>query len=442
MPHDPATRAGPRNLIVLAATIFALALGVRLACFTGLIGSDDISYIRYARQISDGSYQLQADHKAARYGVIVPVAAVYRIFGLHEWTTMVLPLVGSAAAAMLTALVAAQLSGLPAGWIAGALMSTFPVEVRYASVLVPEPLLQAVALLGVLVFIRAERTGSAPLGVFVGVCFGIAYLIKESGALLVAAFGAFALFRKEWRLAVSVAAGGALVVAGELLWYWSQQSDLLFRAHALAGHNKVMAYLNENLSYRFWKAYPRRMLIPNVAFGLHSLFALGLAGIAVLRGRFPKPIVMLLVWAVVPFLYLNFGSSSLNSFVALPASPRYMTLVYPPLFVLAAIVLSDWSARRPSQKAVAGSVVAAVCVVGVVCAASTRGTGFRTDHVRRLKEIAAETGRTGVRICEFAGPDATRWQQILEIVAPETLGCDGPRVLGLRPDAAGLPVSE
>jgi hypothetical protein len=86
--------------------------------------------------------------------------------------------------------------------------------------------------------------------------------------------------------------------------------------------------------------------------------------------------------------------------------------------------------------------VAAVCVVGVVCAASTRGTGFRTDHVRRLKEIAAETGRTGVRICEFAGPDATRWQQILEIVAPETLGCDGPRVLGLRPGAAGLPVSE
>jgi hypothetical protein len=64
----------------------------------------------------------------------------------------------------------------------------------------------------------------------------------------------------------------------------------------------------------------------------------------------------------------------------------------------------------------------------VVRAASTSGTIFRTAHVKRLKEIAAETGSTGRRICKFAGPDATRWQQILEIVAPDTTGCEGHTV--------------
>jgi 4-amino-4-deoxy-L-arabinose transferase-like glycosyltransferase len=442
LPQDSTTVTRGRDLAVLATTILAVALVVRLVCFTGLIGSDDMSYAGYARQISQGTYQLQSDHKATRYGVIVPLAAVYRVFGLHEWTTVALPLVGSSVAAMLTALIAAQLSGLPAGWVAGALMATFPVEVRYATVLVPEPLLQAIVLLGALLYLRADRQRSVGLGLIVGLCFGVSYLIKEPGALLVPAFVLIALVQRQWRLAVAIGAGAALVVAGEFAWYASQTSNPLFRSEALTGHNKVMIFLNENLPYRFWRAYPRRMLVPNVSFGLHSLFALAVAGAGVLAGRFSRPVVLLLIWAIVPFLYLNFGTSSLDSFVALPASPRYISLVYPPLFVLAAIVLSDWAGHRAWRRSVAGTAVVATCIIGVFCAVTTSATGFRTDHVKRLKEIAAAVGRDERRICEFAGRDAMRWRQILEIVAPDSIGCDGARPLHLRPDADGLPVGE
>src|SRR5215467_9274716 len=41
--------------------IILLSLVMRLACFTGLIGSDDLSYSYYAQRISTGHYVLKAN---------------------------------------------------------------------------------------------------------------------------------------------------------------------------------------------------------------------------------------------------------------------------------------------------------------------------------------------------------------------------------------------
>jgi 4-amino-4-deoxy-L-arabinose transferase-like glycosyltransferase len=152
--------------MILIAAIFTAATVIRLACFTGLIASDDLGYVIYAQQISQGTYRLEPHHYAIRYGVIVPVAMLYRLFGIHEWTTVALPLVCSSLAAVFTAVLSARLSGLRAAWVAGMLMATFPVDVRYASVLVPEPILQAILLMAALLFLLAERQNSGILGLY------------------------------------------------------------------------------------------------------------------------------------------------------------------------------------------------------------------------------------------------------------------------------------
>jgi 4-amino-4-deoxy-L-arabinose transferase-like glycosyltransferase len=137
---EPLTnREADRTLWIMIAVLFTLALIVRLACFTGLIASDDFGYAKYAQQISQGNYHLEPHHFAIRYGVIVPLAAVYRLFGIHEWTTIILPLISSSLAPALIAALAARLSGGQVAWIAGLLLATFPVDIRYASVLVAEP---------------------------------------------------------------------------------------------------------------------------------------------------------------------------------------------------------------------------------------------------------------------------------------------------------------
>jgi 4-amino-4-deoxy-L-arabinose transferase-like glycosyltransferase len=434
-----------RQWVILAAAVFTAALVVRLACFTGLIASDDLGYAGYARQISEGTYRLEPHHYAMRYGVIVPLAVCYGLFGIHEWTTVALPLLCSSLAAALAALVAARLAGLSAAWVTGLLMVTFPVDVRYASVLVPESFLQVILLAAALLFLRAETQNSRLLGLAAGVLLGLAYLTKEPGGFVAVAFFAFALLRRQWRLAFALAAGVAFVMAGELAWYWSQSGDPLFRLHAMAVQKRsaMAVAANEGLSYRLWKAYPRMMLLPNVHFGLHSLVALGLAAIVVLRGKsFKAPWVLLLLWAILPFLYLNFGTYNLSYYRVLPPFPRYISLVYPPLFVLAAMVSLGWAGARPAPRWLVRMTLAVICVVGISCAARTRGTGYRAEHVQRLKEIAMVARRHNHQICEFGGADGIAWRRVLQIVAPDRIGCSGPAVLQLLPDADGLPMSK
>jgi len=429
--------------VTLATAIFAAALFIRVACFTGLIASDDLGYSHYASQISDGSYRLDSHHYATRYGVIIPVAALYSLFGIHEWTTVALPLFCSSLAAAFSAVIAARLSAFPVGWMAGLLMATFPVNARYATILVPEPFLEAVVVAGVLLFLLAETQDSRMLGMAAGVSLALSYLTKEPGAFVVMAVFAFALLRRQWRLATLLLVGVTFVIAGEFIWYWSQSGDLLFRLQAMTTHNRTAMAIaaNENLSYRLLKAYPRMMLIPNIDFGLHSLLAVVLSALALLRWRVSKSVLFLLLWASIPFLYLNFGTSSIGRYVALPVAPRYISLVYPPLFVLSAMVLHRWACSRV-RKWIVGITFAVTCVAGVTCAVMTCGTGYRTEHVDRLKDIAVVARSRNAQICEFTGPDSAKWQQVLQIVAPDRVGCSDATLLRVVPDSNGLPMSK
>jgi hypothetical protein len=197
---------------------------------------------------------------------------------------------------------------------------------------------------------------------------------------------------------------------------------------------------NANLSYRLWKTYPRMMLIPNLHFGLHALVPLALAALVLLRRWSSRAPVLLALWALLPFLYLNFGTSSFSRFWALPAAPRYISPIFPPLFLLAALVLVGWARDSRRRRLWAGLSVAVLAVVGLACAAATKGTGYRSADVRRLEEIAAFARRHDALICEFEGPEGRIWRQVLQIVAPGRLGCSEAGDLQLRPDSAGLPM--
>jgi hypothetical protein len=89
--------------------IVLAALLMRLACFTGLIASDDLAYSHYAQQMSNGQYTPEAIHFGLRYGVIIPVGIVYRFFGVTEWSTTILPLAASTASVLLLMMIATKL---------------------------------------------------------------------------------------------------------------------------------------------------------------------------------------------------------------------------------------------------------------------------------------------------------------------------------------------
>jgi 4-amino-4-deoxy-L-arabinose transferase-like glycosyltransferase len=431
-------------MLVALATV---SLAVRLSCLTGLVASDDLGYSYFAEQIATGEYRLVPHHFAIRYGLLLPLAGLYRLFGVHEWTTLAIPLAASTLAPPLAALVALRLSGPVAAWIVGLLLASFPIEVRFATILVPEPLAGALLLLAALLVAAAHERGSPVLASVAGVALGWAYLTKETSVFVGAAFVLFAVWRRDWKLAGSLCLGAALVVAAELAWYWSQSGDLLFRPHALGEHNQTPEAVDANreLWYRLWKAYPRAMLVPNAEFGVHSTVALALAAAALALQRQARTL-WLLLWTAVPGLYLNFGSTSWGTYWVMPAIPRYLGIIYPPLFLLAACLLADWMGRRGRRRVGVALLVVATFVVGVGAARLTRGTGFHTASVHRLRTIVAgaragEHQLCGVTEAQPLGFMGSRWGRVLQILGPDVLGC-GPTARRVVPDAGRLPMVE
>jgi 4-amino-4-deoxy-L-arabinose transferase-like glycosyltransferase len=401
MPHqvDEACKAAifPRaRMRAILALAFASAFAVRWFCFTGVIGSDDLGYSYAADLLAHGNFQPIAHHWTNRLMTILPVALVYRLFGMQEWSTVITPLLASAASVPLLIAIGARLFSPAAGVIAGVLLMTFPVHVRYASVLVPEPVTEFLLLLGAWAYLRAGEQSEGWLYA-AGVFFGLAYTGKEPAIFVGAAFVLYNLLRRRWKAAAWTVAGISTVIAVELSYFAAVTSDALFRFHALTVHyvDPAVTAANADLPYRLLKVYPRMMLIPNVHFGVHSaaVLLLGAAGLALMKRR--GIALLLLLWAAIPWIYLNWGSSNLARYIAIPAAPRYIGLVYVPLFLAAAVAIERAGLRR----AMVWAPLAAVALSGIVMARATRATGYQTARVAELRTLAAKARAAGAGIC-------------------------------------------
>jgi len=437
--QDPSRKVSETTILIVV--VFLMSLVVRQLCFTGLIASDDLGYSDFALGIARGSYRLEPHHYAIRYGLLLPVAGFYHLFGAHVWTSVIVSMLSNSAACVIAAIIARRYGGMPAAWIVGMLMATFPIDVRYASTLVPEPIAALPIVAGALLFLQARERSSLARGLAAGLCFGIGYLTKEPVAFVAMAFFVFALWRRDFALAMQLAVGAGLVVMAELAWYWSQSHDLLFRPHAMAIHNNSTAAVeaNSNLSWRIWKAYPRLMLLPNEHFGLHSIFVLALAALTVVRRRLKGDVLLLVLWAAVPYLYLNFGSSSFTHYWALPLAPRYISLIYPPLFILAAMTLVDWWSRRRELRWGVMGATALVSVVGIMAAWSTRATGYGTETVKRLQTITATARTLHEPVC-LTSADSASWRLMLDLLDAE-LSCGSQGAVRVVMDSTGKPLA-
>jgi hypothetical protein len=153
---------------LILGLLFVFALLVRLACFTGLIGSDDLSYSFYAQLVRLGKYDLTTNVVALRVGLNALVGLTYRIFGVGEWSTVAVPLLASAASAPLLYALGRRLMSSRAALLAAILLATFPVHVRYGSTLVPEPCMECLILIAMILFIDADAKDSPRLAVLAG----------------------------------------------------------------------------------------------------------------------------------------------------------------------------------------------------------------------------------------------------------------------------------
>ena len=457
--------------------IILLSLLMRLACFTGLIASDDLSYSYYAQQISTGHYVPEANiagtlgrriaslqvpggiHFGLRYGVIVPLGIVYRFFGVSEWSTSVLPLAASTCSVFLLMMIAMKLYGVRAALIVGLLSATFPLAVRYSTILVPEPIAEFYILAAIWLFLHVQRKPSILMAALVGSALALGYLTKETAVFVALAVLIEVALSRQRQALLGLMLGLTIVVGVEHAYYLARTGDILFRYHGMAAHNSIVAGPSlppgsterrtalgfysggeRELLWHWFKAYPEIMLWPNIDMGLHSLCTAGIILPGIFFFRVPRA-RLLLLWALLPLVYLTFGTSSFSRYILIPVSPRYIAFVYPPLFLLAGAIIDRYITSNPRRAVVAFCIIALVGVTGFSCAFSTRGEGWRTDEIKILRVIVQRAKAKPLNILRVGGEHHEIWERSMALLGrgSDNLSNSEGIAVTIQPDATGLP---
>jgi 4-amino-4-deoxy-L-arabinose transferase-like glycosyltransferase len=226
----------------------AMALGSPLLVYQGVVlDGDDVLYARLASDMAQGHPTFGINTHTYRLGFIVPLAALYSIFGIHDWTTVAFTLVSGLATVLMAAFAADRLYGRPAGAWAALFCGFSPVLYRFGSTAladVPAGFLYGVFVAGWLLIVTKRVRHRRGWAVMTGMACAWAVATREStgpmilitglGFLLVgwrqATLREFPL--REWLL-------GCALISVPYLFYlgWHTGTPLYFLGAAQGGYN-------------------------------------------------------------------------------------------------------------------------------------------------------------------------------------------------------------
>lgn len=338
--------------------IFLLAILVRIICFSGLIGGDDLTYNRAAYALSANTFSAEYAHRETRLGLPLLVAPLFRLFGVQEWSSAIVPFASFILTFWVLVYMATSLWGHWTGLMAGLLYTFLPIEMYYATILLPDlPSSACVALSSALLYQSERRLTNAPesshsgfmvpiwlLSFIGGMALGWAYLIRET-AIFFGIFAAGYMVYLTWRdRAIRwtrlIFWGGVLLVVGFELGFFSRLTgNPLYRYMAIE-YSNTPETMNDLRRY-FYVPMPIyivldrfRALFWRSDFGFHYFF-ITMGIVYGFRKRFPS-------WGYVAGWFLtvyglySFGSTSLTQYAPLRTVPRYfLALSVPGILIMA-----------------------------------------------------------------------------------------------------------
>jgi 4-amino-4-deoxy-L-arabinose transferase-like glycosyltransferase len=349
----PRTFKGPPIELGIWLGIFAVAVVLRLALFSGIAATDPAEYLERAYALSNGTfsrYMTSYHHFTARFAVTAPTALVVWALGVSQWTAVVWPFVCFTVTLYLTYRLGAKLISPAVGLVAAAFLAVMPVDIRLSTSLQPDNIVTAFMLVCLYLFLCGYEEPDAKRARRLLICAGLAlfgaYSAKLVGGLLFPIIGLYALLSgRDWKRVAWVGAGFALLVIPEFLVFRFLFGDWFYRLHAIVaaqGSSPAVAAVASDVFGRLLTAYPRLMLIPGKDFGV--LFPGLLIGVAY-GFRHWRRTLLPLIWFVVVLGYLNFGTSDLRAITLMTAQGRYLhPVVIPGLILLASLLVDAWHA--------------------------------------------------------------------------------------------------
>ena len=332
-----------KNTAQILTLILVFGLLLRLLFFIGVTSGDDLGYYQFAYELTQGKFNPAADYHSVRIGLIYPTALFYKLFGINEFTSNLLPLITSISFILLIFYLGREMFDERTGLIAAFLLSFFPLHVFYSTVLFPDLPSAFFVGLGVFLFFKAEHKKLNINYLACGVCIGIAYLMKELSVLIFIFFVIHILYTKSSKKEhILILLGFLIIFSIETTYYTIMTSNPLYRYEVA---NLQQAYITKTFHYNYLANLPSRLFLHYPYILLTEIgkffYVPILFSIVYLTLKKNKKILPSLFWIVPIFIYLNFGSSSLTEYIPLPVGTRYTDIITAPSLLILGYFLSQ-----------------------------------------------------------------------------------------------------
>jgi 4-amino-4-deoxy-L-arabinose transferase-like glycosyltransferase len=336
------------NAIVLCLIVL-LALGLRIIFYTGPIGSDDHDYYLAAYEIHEGTYHPSSNYWKTRYGMLLPIAASFKLFGTNEYAAALWPILCSLGAVVLCYFLGREVLDSRTGLLAALLLALYPLDIHYSGLILPDIPLSFLMGASVYAFLRASRSEQYASVLFFlsGILLAIAYSCRSMAVILLPFLLIYTLLfeRKLKPSQLLFIAGMLLVISSESLYY---SLNGLSPLHNFQLNAKAAIDVNTSgecsTSQTF---YPIVVFRDTMLFGPYFfLFAPAMIFSLVKRER---GALIFLAWSATILLVLQFGLVSLFPAVPIVKVRKFLNFATVPLIVLAAWTLmkmrgwSRWS---------------------------------------------------------------------------------------------------
>lgn len=370
----PDAVCSPGYELLILVLIMLVGFLLRLACFAGISPNDDEQYAWLAHQMAHGEFRV-GEYQGPpvwplRLGLVVPVAAAFRIAGTTEIAALFFPFLYSMISILVAFFAGRAMLGQFAGLLAGAIQAVVPVDVRMASWLLPDAMAACWANVGVILLWyssnRSARSTKCRLAACSGLAFGISWLCKETIFYLfpfLSVFLVWLLIRTKGNLIVLVASAAAFlaIFSSETIFYYLDQNDFLFRLHETERNYEMTKswFFTEGseLGWKpggYWAALVRRLFLDgprsilfNENFGLATTIAMLAVPYMVIH-KLPNH-RFLATWFLSLVVMFNFGSSSLKAYQPIVLFDRYLyPVLLPAILLTAGFVTFLFSRSQPS----------------------------------------------------------------------------------------------
>ena len=345
-------------LIIIAGII------LRLIFYTGLYSTDDYKYANYAYQTLNPRNTYKEDvqlyhhyvatnHKffippqKLNFGVYIPAAVFYGLFGVKEWTTIIWPFlcsIGNIIVIFFLALIIFR--NVSIGLISALLMAFFPLSSIFATRLTTDEISVFFTGLSCLAFLKsAESKNRIRWGVLSGLSLGLAYMTRCYMLIIVLFFLVYALSKRRlFSLSIPVAIGFLVIFGLEniffLVLHCFKGLPFIFRLRVF---QDMSQYVQQSIQgkgvYRLLIDFPRLMFdFKSVA--LYYYYFIGALCFLILKKSWRKNFIPI-GWFAVIFFSLWFLPMDWRNYILPVRDTRYLSLPAIPMILVISSALYD-----------------------------------------------------------------------------------------------------